>query len=105
MIKIHVTIILLTLSVILCFAGNFEEGVRLYKKGEKTEAAALFLKAAQNGDARAQYQLGYMYEKGVGVSKNSQTAAFWYKQIASEYHNIPLLIQRIDPSEGIPIRL
>lgn len=106
MINIHVKISVLALSVSLwCYAGNFEQGVQLYKEGKQTKAAAFFLKAAQNGDARAQYQLGYMYENGIGVTKNSETAALWYKRIASEYQNIPLLMEKIDPSEGIPMDL
>ena len=40
--------------------------------------------AAEQGDADAQTNLGYMYEKGQGVPKNYKTAAKWYKLSADQ---------------------
>ena len=39
-------------------------------------------KASEKGDSRSQYLLTGLYEKGLGVAKNQQTALRWYKQSA-----------------------
>lgn len=40
-------------------------------------------KAAENGDADAQYALGYMYYYGIGTVKDQQTAALWIERSAA----------------------
>lgn len=42
--------------------------------------------AAQDGDADAQYALGYMYYYGQNVSRNSQQAQFWIRKAAAQKH-------------------
>ena len=37
---------------------------------------------AENGDSELQYKLGYMYENGIGVPKNSKSAVYWYEKAA-----------------------
>jgi uncharacterized protein len=39
----------------------------------------MFRKAANQGIAAAQYNLGYSYEGGFGVSPDRQEAAEWYR--------------------------
>lgn len=39
--------------------------------------------AAENGDADAQYALGYMYYYGIGTVKDQQTAALWIERAAA----------------------
>ena len=43
------------------------------------KAAALYLKAAEQGRADAQYNLAMMYESGHGVAKDAAEAARWFK--------------------------
>ena len=45
-----------------------------------------FQKAAKHGDAKAQYNLGVLYEKGDGVSKNLRKAVKWYLKAAEQAH-------------------
>ncbi|WP_281269548.1 tetratricopeptide repeat protein [Psychrobacter sp. SZ93C1] len=35
-------------------------------------------KVANQGDAKAQYNLGLMYDAGLGVRQNSETAKEWF---------------------------
>lgn len=42
------------------------------------------LKAAEQGDADAQYNLGWMYRKGKGVDKDYAKAAYWYTQAVEQ---------------------
>ncbi len=41
-------------------------------------------KAAERGDARAQYNLGSLYEDGRGVPQDSAQAAVWYRKAAEQ---------------------
>ena len=43
-----------------------------------------YLKAAYQGDAGAQNNIGDMYEKGAGVSKDDVKAAKWYLKAANQ---------------------
>jgi len=45
-------------------------------------AARWFEKAARNGCAMSQYNLGLMYSKGEGVEQCYITAAQWYEKAA-----------------------
>ena len=41
-------------------------------------------KAAEQGDAQAQFNLGNCYAKGEGVNKNLKEAAYWYRKAAEQ---------------------
>lgn len=51
-----------------------------YAKGNFSAALDLFQKASDNGDVRADFQLGVMYLYGRGVKENSSTAADYFKK-------------------------
>jgi len=46
---------------------------------ESQEAVKWFKLAAEQGDMYAQYYLGQMYQKGLGVERNDAEAAKWYR--------------------------
>jgi TPR repeat protein len=50
----------------------------------KHSSDLVFLKAAEQGDAEAQLQVGEMYYKGQGVTQNYNTAAEWYEKAGKE---------------------
>ena len=61
----------------------FDRGKDFYygrngKKQDYTQAAQWYRKAAEQGHTEAQTDLGYMYERGYGVTKNLKTAVEWY---------------------------
>ncbi len=41
-------------------------------------AASWYLKAAQQGHARAALNLGHLFERGLGVARNADLARYWY---------------------------
>lgn len=47
-------------------------------------AATLYCKSARLGDAQAQYNLGWMYANGRGVTRNDTTAAFFFHAAAEQ---------------------
>ncbi|HEC20154.1 MAG TPA: sel1 repeat family protein [Gammaproteobacteria bacterium] len=50
------------------------------------QAAEWFSRAAEQGDAEAQYQLGELLSKGRGVKKDKKLAQKWYKAAAEQGH-------------------
>ena len=49
------------------------------------EALKWFRKAAEQGDAAAQFNLGFMYRMGQGVSQNHVLAHMWFNLAASRF--------------------
>lgn len=60
----------------------FEEGVVAFKSGDYGAALGAFRAAADDGDVRAQYNLGIMFDNGHGVQQNYLEAADWYRVAA-----------------------
>lgn len=57
------------------------------KNGELDLAAAWYKKAASKGDIVAQFNLGSMFEKGEGLSRDKDSAITWYRQAARQGHS------------------
>ena len=51
-----------------------------------SEAFKWYRKAAEQGDAGAQYGLGWCYENGSGVDKDLSEAFKWYSKAAKQGH-------------------
>lgn len=49
-------------------------------------AHSWYKKAAENGDAKSEFELGKLYGEGIGVTKDLSEAIIWYHQAAK--HNI-----------------
>ena len=62
----------------------YAQGVELFQKGDWTAAIPLIEKAAQMGYSDAQNHLGVDYERGEGVPKDAQKAAYWYQKAADQ---------------------
>ena len=54
--------------------------------GEPDNEALPFRRAAEQGDAIAQFNLGVMYHTGSGVPKDDQKAVLWYRKAAEQGH-------------------
>jgi hypothetical protein len=57
-----------------------ELGAIYYQKKDYQNALIWYTKAANANHSRAQYVLGYMYRKGIGVKKSRRTAKKWWKK-------------------------
>ncbi len=62
------------------------KGDELYAAKNYTEAAKLYEMAAGQGNADAQCNLGFLYEKGFGVPKDREKAAEFYRKAAEQGH-------------------
>jgi TPR repeat protein len=49
-----------------------------------SEEVSKYIKAAEQGDADAQFNLGVMYDKGQGVAQDYSQAADWYRKAAEQ---------------------
>ncbi len=62
--------------------AGFTEGVAAYESGNVPLAVKEFRAAAEEGHADSQFNLGLMYEQGIGVSKDEKEAVDWYLKAA-----------------------
>ena len=58
-------------------------GAVYFKEKKFANALIWYTKAAQSNHSRAQFMLGYMYRKGVGVKKSRRKAKKWWKKSCS----------------------
>ena len=61
-----------------------EMGDKDYEKGNYTKAIEWYRKAAEQGYARAQSDLGWMYQNGYGISQDYTEAVKWYQKAAEQ---------------------
>ena len=78
-----VTALFLILATVV-WAGDFEDGVAASEKGDFKIAFSFYKKAAAQGEASAQYNVGLYYDIGKGVLQNDAEAARWYKLAAEQ---------------------
>ncbi len=65
-------------------AGHLEDGRAAIKAGNFEAAFVSFGKAAEQGDAKAQYNLAIMYVRGEGVGQDDKQAANWFRRAAEQ---------------------
>lgn len=57
---------------------------RAYLRGDYDTAVHELQALADRGEARAQYDLALLYDKGLGVSQNDAQALYWYQRAAEQ---------------------
>ncbi len=65
------------------FAG-FDEGWGAYNRGDYATALREWRPLAEQGDAKAQYNLGFMYRKGQGMPQDYAKSLQWYRKAAEQ---------------------
>lgn len=64
--------------------GIFQKGLEEYKAGRHDIALQLFLKAANQGYGKAQFQCAIMYENGEGTEQDLGQASDWMSKAAAQ---------------------
>ena len=78
-------VLLLTLLVgNPAFSADFQKGLDAAQKGDFATALKEWKPLAEQGNANAQSNLGFMYEDGKGVPQNDKTAVKWYRLAAEQ---------------------
>lgn len=65
-------------------AGPLQDGSDAIERQDYPVAFRVLQPLAEKGDVFAQYNIGYMYSHGLGVSQDAQQAAYWYKKAAMQ---------------------
>ena len=67
---------------------------------DDTEAVAWFRKAADQGDAIAEFLLGNQYANGKGVPQDYSEAMIWFRRAAEQGHPVAKLFLGVMHAEG-----
>ena len=65
-------------------AGPLDDGLTAFTTGNYPQAYTLWKPLAEAGDARARYNLGLMFQQGLGVEKNPQQARLLFAAAAKQ---------------------
>ena len=65
-------------------AADLQVGLEAYNRGDYAAALRVFRSLAEQGNAKAQYNLGRMYAAGRGVARNGAEAVKWYRRAAEQ---------------------
>lgn len=77
---------ILMLYISAARAGALEEGLAAALMGDYGRAFSLFQPLAREGDARAQFNLGVLYERGQSAVPDFSKATLWYGLSAEKGH-------------------
>ena len=79
---LSLTFLFLFSSVV--FGDDYQDGFDAYNRQDYKTAYKLWLPLAEQGHAKAQSNLGLMYDKGQGVPQDYQEAVKWYRLSAEQ---------------------
>ena len=85
-------------------AGDVEDGLAAAKKGDFATALRLWKPLAEQGNARAQNNLGFMYANGDGVAQDYVKALTWWNiaaidGVADAIKNRDIVAKNIPPAQ------
>jgi TPR repeat protein len=104
LLKFIATLVAAVWMVVGAVAGPYEDGKAAYDRKDYSTALKLWRPLAEQGDARGQSSLGYMYSTGKGVPKDHAEAVKWYRKAAEQgdakaQSNLGLMY---DKGQGVP---
>ncbi len=79
-----ITSILFYLLILSQSLAGMQEAFTALDEGDYSEAANEFTPLAENGNVKAQFNLGLCYHQGKGVLKDPKRAAMWYRLAAKQ---------------------
>jgi len=92
------TILLLTLITTINYASNPFSQIRPNLNVKKLDVSQKYFyakRAAERGNARAQFDLGLMYANGNGVEKNEALALMWFNRASQNNFAKALNLQKV----------
>ena len=100
-------VFLIVLALVLgepVWAQDIEKGLEAYEQRDYATALREWRPLAEQGDAYAQFQLGFMYAIGQGVPRDYAEAVKWYRKAAEQgfalaQNNLGL---RYTEGQGVP---
>ncbi len=73
-----------TLGLTAPAGAGFDEGLAAHDRGDYATALREWRPLAEQGNAKAQSDLGWMYSKGLGVPQDYAEAVQWYRKAAEK---------------------
>src|SRR5689334_6167039 len=64
--------------------ADVDAGLKAFRDGDYRTAMREWSEAAKHGDAHAEYNLGVLYAKGLGVRPDIDEAMHWYRLAADQ---------------------
>ena len=77
-------LLLLTISHTSLVYADFDDGMAAYKQGDYEIAYKEWEPLAEQGDAKAQYNLGEMFANGTGATQDDEQAFYWFSKAAEQ---------------------
>lgn len=65
-------------------AAELQDAIQAYHAGDYDTAMQIYRELADQGDARGQFGVGYMFHYGHGVKKDQAEALKWFNQAAEK---------------------
>ena len=81
-------LLVLSVFVLMAFGGDYEDARKAEKAGDAKKAVDLYQKAADAGNAQAQWFLAAHYQYGDGIKQNYKKAFEWYKKVADQGYSL-----------------
>lgn len=82
--KKYLLIMLMVLMMNIIGCSDFQDGVEALEEKNFEQSFKEWLPLAEKGLAKAQYNIGLLYDKGLGVEQDYFEAANWYKAAAKQ---------------------
>jgi TPR repeat protein len=98
------TFLISTSMAVTAFGGELEDAYAAYERGDYATAYRLIKSLAEQGNAKAQFNLGLMYKKGEGVPQDYTETMKWYRKAAEQdladaQYNLGVMYHE---GEGVP---
>jgi len=83
--------------------ASFADGQARFQGGDYKGALAQWLPLAEEGDARAQYSVGILYEQGLGMAQDLNQAFAWYGRASAQgYGPATAALRALQPRMAAP---
>ena len=79
-----IAVTILAMGITASLAQDYQKGKDAYLKRDYATALSEWKPLAEQGDAEAQYNLGWMYEAGEGVTQDYAEAVNWFRKAAEQ---------------------
>jgi TPR repeat protein len=105
--RIPITLILSMVCFVLPAWGDYQAGMDAYNRGDFATALREWRPLAEQGDAKAQFSFGLLYENGDGVPRDYTKARQWYEKAAAQGDAKAQLYLGLQSSfgQGVPMDL
>ena len=82
--RFPIALVLSLVCLVVPAWADFQAGMDARNRGDFAKALREWRPLAEQGDARAQYYLGLLYENGDGVPQDYEKAHEWYEKSAAQ---------------------